>query len=192
MNTFLLYGSMFFFLIFVVLSFVDGVYLHLIKLKIQENFDSKREHLTHTLRAILFIPITFMIFYWNLSGAWLWLAIGMVLTDLIIEGIDVLEERRSREKIGGLSSGEYFLHVMLITSRVAAISLALASKPIEAWSTNVYFSPYPETMKFIISQLIPGAVIIAILHIVLIYKPFLISKLVARLQKNKVYLGPYQ
>ena len=185
MNTFLLNGSIVFFIIFVALSFVDGVYLHLIKFKIQENSDSKREHLTHTIRAILFIPITFMIFYWNLSGTWLWFAIGVIIIDFIIEAIDVLEEQRSREKLGGLSSGEYFLHVMLTTSRVAAITLALSSKPLEAWSNNIYLSPYSETMKFIISQLIPGAVIIAILHVVLIFKPFLISKLAMHFQKIK-------
>lgn len=183
MNTFLLNGSMVFFIIFAALSFVDGVYLHLIKFKIQENSDSKKEHLTHTIRAILFIPITFMIFYWNLSGPWLWFAMGVIIIDFIVEAIDVLEERRSRKNLGGLSSGEYLLHVMLTTTRIAAITLALSSKPHEAWFSNIYLSPYSDTMKLVISQLIPGAVIIAILHVALIFRPFLISKLAIRFQK---------
>lgn len=186
MNSFLLNGSLIFLVLFAILSFVDGVYLHLIIYRLQEKAESKKEHLAHTGRSILFIPITFMLFYWNLSGVSLWFLVVLILIDLVIEAIDVLEERRSRARIGGLSSGEYFLHIILTTTRVAAVTLALASKPLEAWVSSVDLPIYSETVRLISSQLIPGAVIIAILHITLVFQPMLVSQIISKLTKRSL------
>jgi hypothetical protein len=177
MNDYLIYTGLIFLILFSVLSLIDGVYLHLIIYKLPEKNESRLEHLTHTLRAILFLPITLTIFYWNLSGFWLLCSVGIIALDLIVEAIDVLSERKSRALIGGLSSGEYLLHVALTSTRVAAISFFLASKPIEAWSTSLSLPDYPGLVKMIVLNLIPGAVIIAFFHIVLIFRPLLVSNI---------------
>lgn len=186
MNTFLINGSAIFLILFAVLSFADGVFLHLIKYRLQEKGDSRREHLAHMGRSILFIPIALMLFYWNLSGTWLWILAALVVVDLAIEFFDVLEERRSRQKIGGLSSGEYLLHVSITTVRVAAITLAFASKPKEAWLSDVTLPQYSEPVRFVSAQLIPGAILIALIHIVLVFRPMLVSEVVGKLKKLKV------
>lgn len=187
MADYLIYTGLFFLLLFAVLSLLDGVYLHLIVYKLPENPESKLEHLTHTLRAIFFLPIILTIFYWNLSGSMLLLAVGIIIVDLIIESIDVISERKSRKNIGGLSSGEYLLHVTLTTTRVAAITLFLASKPKEAWFATVSLAEYPEMVRTIVLNLIPGAILITILHIALIIHPKLISKIEGMIKKN--FLG---
>lgn len=177
MTDYLIYTGLIFLVVFAVLSFLDGVYLHLIVYKLPENPESKFEHLTHTLRAILFLPILLTIFYWNLSGSMLLFAVGLIIVDLIIEAIDVISERRSRKSIGGLSDREYLLHVTLTTTRVAAITLFLASKPKDAWFAALSLADYPEVARTIVLNLIPGAIVITVLHIALIMHPTLISKL---------------
>lgn len=183
MNLFLLNGSLIALGLFGLLSPIDGVYFHLFKYKLQENPDSKKEHLVHTLRAITFIPIVLMLFYWNLSGWLLWVLTFLIIVDMVIAAIDIWEERQSRSKIGGLSSAEYLLHAVLITLHTLAMSLALASKPAEAWTSEMQLPVYPEISKFLSLQLAPGAIIIAVLHIVLIFKPMLISQLMAQFKK---------
>lgn len=177
MDMFLMNGSLGILIFFMALSLVDGVLLHLIIYKFPENADSKKEHLEHTARAILFIPILLLLYYWNLSGPWLWLLSLIITVDLIIEALDILEERKSRSKIGGLSSGEYLLHLFLTTTRVAALALALANKPKGAWLSSMDLPAYTETFKLFVFPLVLGAIFIALLHIVLIFKPNLISQL---------------
>ena len=46
----------------------------------------------------------------------------------------ISEENGSRASLGGLSREEYVAHVLAITTRVAAVALALAAKPAAAWS----------------------------------------------------------
>lgn len=185
MSDYLIYTGLIFLILFSILSLIDGVYLHLIIYKLPEKSESRFEHLTHTLRAILFLPITLTVFYWNFSGFWLLCSIGLIALDLIVEAIDVLSERKSRAMIGGLSSGEYLLHVALTTTRVAAISFFLASKPIEAWSSSLSLPDYPALVRIIVINLIPGAVAIAFFHIVLIFRPLLVSNIQKGLLRDK-------
>lgn len=177
MTDYLIYTGLIFLIIFAILSLIDGVYLHLILYKLPENPESKFEHFTHTFRAILFLPILLTIFYWNLSGPMLLVAVGIIVIDLIIEAIDVISERQSRKNIGGLSDSEYLLHVTLTTMRVASITLFLASKPREAWLSSLLLPSYPDLVRTIVLNLIPGAIIMIILHVVLIIQPKLITKI---------------
>lgn len=184
MTDYLIYTGLIFLVVFAVLSLLDGVYLHLIVYKLPENPESKFEHLTHTLRAILFLPIILTIFYWNLSGPMLLIATGIIIADLIIEAFDVISERKSRKNIGGLSDGEYLLHVTLTTTRVAAITLFLASKPKDAWFASLSLAAYPEVVRTVVWNLIPGAILITILHIALIIHPTLISKVEGMIKRK--------
>lgn len=189
MTDYLIYTGLFFLIVFAVLSLLDGVYLHLIVYRLPEHSESKFEHLTHTLRAILFLPIILTTFYWNLSGPMLLFSTAIIIVDLIIEAIDVISERRSRKNIGGLSDGEYLLHVTLTTMRVAAITLFLASKPRDAWFSSLSLPSYPDLVRTVVWNLIPGAVIIIILHMALIIQPKLITNIekIIRVKIKSIY-----
>lgn len=177
MNSDLFIVSIILLALFSFLSFFDGVYYHLVKYKLQENKDSKKEHLTHTLRAILFIPIVLFIFYWKTTGWMLWIGLFFVVCDFIVEAIDVFEERKSRIALGGLSSGEYFLHIVLTTLRVSSLSFALAARPLIAYSHRIELAHVSTWHEQLVFQLIPGAIVVATLHLVLIVRPYLISEL---------------
>ena len=47
---------------FATLSSIDGLYLHLWRLRLHQRPDSYREHLWHTARAILFAPTVVLLF----------------------------------------------------------------------------------------------------------------------------------
>lgn len=189
MDNYLLFTGLTFLIIFSILSIIDGVYLHLIIYKLPEKNESKFEHITHTIRALLFIPTALTIFYWNTSGTFLWIALAVVALDLIVEAIDVVSERQSRSKIGGLSSGEYLLHVCLTTTRIAALSFFIAAKPLEAWSMSISLPQYPEVIRLIVLNLIPGSIMVALLHITLIFRPFFISEVESLVKKRISKMG---
>lgn len=163
---------------FASLSIFDGVYFHLWKFRLQERDDSKFEHLTHTGRALLFIPALILLYILGPKGVCAWVAVVVLGLDLIVETFDVLSEKSSRETIGGLPSNEYLLHIMLTTIRVAAFTAAFVAIPKEAWriDSNVELL-IPEVSKLIAYNLLPGAVLILLFHIYLIFDPLFVSRI---------------
>lgn len=182
-NTYLLNASLLFLIPVAILSAYDGIYLHLFKYKLQENPDSKLEHLTHTIRSLLFIPIVLLLLIWNVSGTLLYLLISLLVIDFVVEILDLIEEKRSRKKMGGLPHLEYILHMTLTTARVATFSLVIASKPIEAFFGNMVLPKNPDLVIFAGEQMIYGAVFISLLHITLILRPKLITETLNALKK---------
>jgi hypothetical protein len=153
-------------LVFVLLSAVDGIYIHLIRLRLHARPESWREHVWHTGRAILFPPILAGIFSAMTGGLLLWAGVVFVLLDQVCELLDVFSESKSRAGIGGLGSFEYALHGTLTTARAAGIALSLAARPAAAWalSAPLVISELPGAWGIVVRQLIPGAVIAAGIH----------------------------
>lgn len=163
---------------FAILSVFDGVYFHLWKFRLQEREDSKFEHLTHTVRALLFIPTLILIYTLGAKEIWAWVVVVVLGLDLIVETFDVLNEKSSRETLGGLPSNEYLLHIMLTTIRVAAFTTAFIAIPKEAWNINSNVEMLvPEISKLIAYNLLPGAVLVLIVHVYLIFDPLFISRI---------------
>lgn len=185
MNQTLMTASSWILLVFLLLSAFDGIYYHLWKFRLQERKDSKFEHITHTLRAALFVPTIILVYWIGLQSYILWVALAILAFDLVTEVLDVLNENESRATLGGLPSNEYLVHITLTTLRVAALTLAFAALPNEAWHLNAAISvEVPDLSKLIAMQVLPGAVIVAALHVYLIFDPMLITRAEAHL-KNK-------
>jgi len=159
-------ASTVFLLLFCVLSTIDGLYFHLYKYKLHTSNRTLEEHLTHSIRALLFGPIIYLLYAVNAAGYFLWLAIFLVVADLAVETWDVLVERKSRAHLGGLSTAEYWVHINATTLRVAAIALALAGKPLSAWKLQnlPFMDPYPRVVVLVALVLIACSVLTAIQH----------------------------
>lgn len=117
-------------------AIVDGVWFHLYKYRLFARPESRTEHWTHTLRAILFVPMVWLLFARDVAGAALWAAAALVLVDFVVESWDVLIERDSRKTLGGLTPAESWIHVGSLTTHVAAVTLLLAAKPAGAWGLS--------------------------------------------------------
>lgn len=130
---------------------VDGVYFHLHKYKLYAHPESVVEHAAHTARAGLMAVGAFVFFVVN-SGGWLLRgAVIFIALDLAVETWDVLIERRSRAKMGGLSSIEYLAHAHAILLYAAAYTLVLAAKPAGAFAADapLVLDPYPAWITYI-------------------------------------------
>jgi hypothetical protein len=118
------------------LSAVDGLYLHLYRLRLHARPASWNEHVWHTARSILFVPMVLALFATRSGGLLLWFGVGVVVVDQIFEGLDAASERASRAALGGLGTFEYSLHLALTTLRAAALTAACLSRPAGAWSLD--------------------------------------------------------
>jgi hypothetical protein len=154
-------------LVFAVLAAIDGIYIHLIRLKLPSRPRSWMEHVWHTFSALLFLPIVLTIFLAPTAGVVLWTGVALVVALYWVEIRDVRAERESRADLGGLSRFELTLHVILILSRTAAVVLALTSRPIEAWSSfsTPVIGAHPGWVTLLVGQLVPGSLLIAAVHV---------------------------
>lgn len=155
------------------LAAIDGVYLHLWRLRLHERPECRREHLLHTARALLFPAGLTLVYGYAATGSWLLLGLLVVAADTALEAWDTFEEPESRRALGGLSSGEALLHLVLVTLRAGSLALALAARPASAWSWSAAGSlgPTEAWHGVVVHQLLlPGAVLVAALHIGLAFR----------------------
>jgi len=145
--------------VFAVLSFVDGVVLHLVVERLPLREASWLEHRLHTVRALIF-PILLATFIRGAGPV----AIGWALLaiDQGVEFWDMAIERRSRAHSGGLPSLEYLVHGTLTTLRAATVVLvAMIDRSVADTSA----------LDTLVALMMPGAVLVAIAHVVLASAP---------------------
>ena len=165
----------------------DGIYLHLWKYQLHTREESYFEHKTHTIRAILFPLIVWFLFINNDSLSF-WIGISLVAIDLLTLGIDAFSEQDSRKDIGGLPRWEYIIHLFANGFHFAAIVLVLATKLIITetgleFNTLIKESTAKGIYDFVADQAIPGAVLMAVIHFILILP---VGKRIWSKQRNKV------
>lgn len=160
--------------LFALLATYDGFYLHLVKYRLYQYKDSKTEHLTHTVRAVLFLMILYFLFL-SVNPVLFYFGLFLVFLDIITLGIDAYTEKDSRSFMGGLPRREYILHLFVNGFHFATISVFLVLKintDEPGFSIINNFDGIPSYPAFIwlIKNLIPGAIIMSILHILLNFK----------------------
>jgi hypothetical protein len=162
-------------LLFLAVGAIDGIYFHLKKYQLFAHKESRTEHLLHSIRALLLVP-TILFLYVVASQGWqLYLALGLVIIDLVVMVADVLIEYKSRASLGGLTSAEYTVHMVANSLHMMAITLAFASRPLEYWQLNynaaLGFS-IPEIIKTLSTILIITTSFGAIQHLLLLHPKF--------------------
>ncbi len=159
--------------LFMVLATYDGFYLHLWKYQLFNQEESIFEHKTHTIRAILFPAIVWLLMVNETSSVLFLIGLVLVTIDLIVLAIDAYSEKDSRDFMGGLPRWEYIIHLFSNAFHFSAIVLVLAIK-IDVTATTISFveaipaSSAKNLFAFIGANVIPGAVVLAILHVILL------------------------
>lgn len=156
-------------LVFTALAAFDGVVLHLLKFRLHARPESYTEHLWHTASAVLFVLVVAGIFAVDAGGALLWGGVAALVATHVIEVFDMRAEKESRRSLGGLSRGEFAIHVAAVVTRTVAVAAFLWSRPLAAWSLS--FTPDASAtasgFELLGPGLLWGAVAIAALHLVL-------------------------
>ena len=172
MNT-LFFLSMICLIAFMLLATYDGAYLHLWKFELFNRKESAFEHKTHTARALLFPAIVYLLFI-DVSMVGFWLGLALVLIDLIVLGIDAYSEKESRSFMNGLPQWEYILHLFSNSFHFAAIILIIATrteitKEGLLYSTEFMLYSSFETVQLIAVNILPGAIILGVIHLLLTF-----------------------
>ncbi|TGM80216.1 hypothetical protein [Leptospira bouyouniensis] len=165
--------SMVFLIAFSGLAFFDGFVLHLWKYKLYYYDDTFYEHKLHTVRAVLFPIVLIGLFLFEIKG-WLYvLVLTITVIDLIVQVFDMWEEKRARNRFGGLSSIEYILHVTLTSLHTSMLILYLIAKPSGSFTYNGLEIILAKNFQFlVVINLLPGAILVALLHLVLCHSYF--------------------
>lgn len=172
---------------YVLLAVYDGVYLHLYKFKLYDRTESQFEHLTHTVRTLLFAGILLTAFI-NIENNQLFIiGLTLVILDIITLLIDAYVEKDSRSFMGGLPRWEYIIHLLVNGFHFASIAVLLTIKinlTDYGLTLNNNFSKIKNFHYFelVAANLLPGAIIISILHILVYNIKF--KKYINRLKIN--------
>ncbi len=156
-------------LVFSGLAIFDGFYLHLVKYRLYEHEESKFEHLMHLARAVLF-PCILYFFYLRTDTTAFWIGTAFVALDILALGVDAYTETDSRVFMGGLPRWEYILHLFVNGFHFAGVAVFFVAKlrilPESLQIITNFDGVYWHTIfTFIVQQMLPGAVLMALLHI---------------------------
>ena len=158
---------------FMILATYDGAYLHLWKFELFNRKKSALEHKTHTIRALLFPLIVYYLFI-ETSIISFWIGLALVMIDIIVLGIDAYSEKESRSFMNGLPRWEYIVHLFANSLHFAAIILIIATR-ITITAEGIHFSTEfmlhssYETVQFIAVNILPGSIILGLIHLLLTF-----------------------
>jgi hypothetical protein len=153
---------------------IDGIYYHLWKYRLFANESSRLEHHLHTAHSALFAVIVGTLYLAPTAGPLLWVGVSVGAAAFVVAILDVLEERRSRANLGGLPPREYAIHIGVTTLQAASIALVLAARPAAAWSLDAPIllgEALPVLSHTIAMNLLPGAVLMTLVHVLLGLRP---------------------
>ena len=158
--------------IFMLVGTVDLFYYHIWKYKLHARPESRYEHKLHMAFAFLMVPIAYLLYYQDLGGYGLWVAVFFVVAALTTEMLDVFSEGDSRASLGGLTTGEYSIHVAATIFKVASFAFMFAAKPAAAWqlSSPVFLGSHGWLAEAIALQVVIGSGLVGVLHAVLLTK----------------------
>ena len=168
----LVIASFVFLNLFMIVGAVDLFYFHMWKYKLHTRRESIYEHKLHGIFALVMVPLAFFLYYQNSGGYALWAGVFFVAAALGVEMLDVFSEGDSRESLGGLTTGEYSLHVAATILKVASFAFIFASKPLSAWSleSTSNLGSYGSMGEMMAMQVMVGSFVIGLLHFALLNK----------------------
>lgn len=157
--------------LFMIVGTVDLFYYHIWKYKLHTRAESQYEHKLHMAFAFLMVPLAYFLYYQNSGGRALWAAAFFVIAALSTEMLDVFSEGDSRASLGGLSTGEYSIHVAATIFKVASFAFMFASKPAAAWSLSspVVLDAYGSMAEMMALQVMIGSGLVGLLHLALLH-----------------------
>ena len=158
--------------LFMIVGTVDLFYYHIWKYKLHARPESRYEHKLHMAFAFIMVPLAYFLYYQDFGGYALWAAVAFVVAALGTEMLDVFTEADSRAAIGGLSTGEYSIHVAATIFKVASFAFMFAAKPAAAWSASsqTLLGSYGSMGEMMALQVMIGSFVVGVLHIVLLHK----------------------
>ena len=159
--------------LFALLGLYDGFYLHIFKYKLYAHPESRTEHIMHTIRGVLFPGILYFLYLRNDCTACFYIGMILVVFDIIVLGIDAFIEIDSRAFMNGLPRWEYIVHLFVNGFHFASIAVYLIIKLSFDGGTVHFRTDFSASANYpafiwLVKNLIPGGIIICLLHIMVL------------------------
>ena len=153
---------------------VDLFYFHLWKYKLHTRPESLYEHKLHMAFAFTMVPVAFLLYYQDFGGYVLWAGVFFVAAAFGVEMLDAFSEGDSRATLGGLTTGEYSLHVAATILKAASFAFMFAAKPASAWSPDspLLLGTHGVMGEITAAKVMIGSFLVGVLHLALLNKRF--------------------
>ena len=160
--------------LFMIVGAVDLFYFHIWKYQLHKRPESRYEHKLHMAFAFIMAPLAFFLYYQDFAGWALWAAVFFVVAALTTEMLDVFSEGDSRASLGGLTTGEYSLHVAATILKVASFAFMFAAKPAVAWSLSspAVLGSHGFMGEMMAIKVMAGSLLVGLIHVALLSKRF--------------------
>lgn len=148
------------------LGAVDIAWFHTWKGALVTRPECRREAVIHVVRGFVYAAQFLVVPNLRLTGAWYAALVALFALDVAIAAADVLEEPKSRAKQGGLSGGEYLMHITL-SVLVGAMLCALfsASAPWAQLPTGLAIEPHaPDWLRLLMAAMAAGCVVVSLVE----------------------------
>lgn len=165
-------------LILGVLGGTDILLYHSVSHGIRTHVDSREELIVHSLRGPTYATLFVLLPNFALHGGYFWMLMGLFVIDVGISIWDFLIERKSREFLGGLPSGEYVLHmIMAMLFGALVTSVCLQAGAWAAMPTSLTYAPVPGLPALL-------RLLMAVMAVTVLYSGALDALAALRLRKN--------
>jgi hypothetical protein len=135
------------------LGAADILIYHSISHGIRSHPESAMELVTHSLRGPTYAALFVVIPNFRMQGSMLWALLALFVVDVGVSIWDFSLERRSRQFLGGLPSGEYVLHMLIAMVFGAVVtSVVFKAGPDLHAPTSLVYSP--ATVPFLVRLLL--------------------------------------
>ena len=123
-----------------VLGGLDVLFFHSIAHGIRHHSDARTELILHSLRGPVYGLLFWIVPNVMLLGAYWWALVGVLTIDFLITVFDFAVERRSREKLGGLPTVEYILHLLM--------AVVFGAFVMAIWSGTTGWRAFPSSISY--------------------------------------------
>lgn len=122
-----------------VLGAVDVIVFHHLKERLAHGVETRAEAWAHVAKAPVYAVLFLVVPNLALRGAWAWALLGWLVVDVAVAGWDLALEPAARRSRGGVSGGEYVLHVVLsVLAGATLATIAHAAWPHLGGETTVH------------------------------------------------------
>jgi hypothetical protein len=129
------------------LGATDIVFFHSLSHGIRSHAESRFELWIHSVRGPLYATLFLVLPNFAFAGGWVVALYALLILDVAVTVVDFALEGGSREKLGGLPSGEYVLHMLIGMTFGAFAATTVASTYSHLFApTAVHYEPCVEMM----------------------------------------------
>ncbi len=151
---------------------IDEYIYHFKKEKLIFKKQCLKETMLHLIRYLIFAIVYGVIANFKFGGIFSLLMLIVLIIDISVSIMDIIEEPKSRESSGGLSGGEYLLH-MILSFNLGIFYFNFVPRVITSINKPtqfIYMASDSSIITLILNSFAIGSLLIALLNFYILFK----------------------